>query len=331
MNGACVLLVTLCAGAFVQSLHTISIVECGLVVERQYSFDAAGTTGAQSNVWFQEGFIMSSRRAIFCGLTVPVSGTINLNNSSFPLQLQSTLTLGNKAQIINSGIIEGASRHSMYLSDDMTYAGTQLIVKNITIESNDRMLTLGSQTRLVIPDGMYLEFKNITVILKPGARIEMQGVSSTLLLSNVRLIFEDDYRFDQGSLRIQGNTSFEGNAAHSIVYVSDGTLSIQELSSLSLGRDMTLRYECRESDRLLFADRTSVLCFKESFLVVANTTLCLTKGTILVRRSGTFMAEGAESKIVYNEGQSLNALFFERSPNMVRGDEQGGITYARWD
>ncbi|MEI7580662.1 MAG: hypothetical protein WCJ17_02585 [bacterium] len=331
MNAIICTVIALVCGICVQSLNPISVVKCGLVVEQQYSFDAAGTTGAQSNVWFQNGFVMSTKRPIFCGITVPVSGSINLNNSSYPLQLQNTLTLGNNAQLVNGGIIEGAGKYSVFLSDDLLYSGACLTLKNVTIESSNRVLTLASSVQFIVPEGVFLEFKNITVIMQPGARIQMQGKTSRLLLSNVRVIFEDDYRFDQGSLEVQGDTYFEGNAAHSIVYVSDGTLCIKSLSTLSLGRDMTLRYECKTSDRLLFTDRTSVLCFKESFLVVANTMLRLAKGTILVRRSGVFCVEGALSKIICNEGSDSNALFFERKPNLVRGDQYGGITYAQWD
>ncbi len=331
MNGACVWLISLFVVTSIQSLHAISMVECGAIVEEQYSFDEAKTVGAQSNVWFQNGFIMSVTRSIFCGITVPVSGVINLNNSTYPLQLQNTLTLGNGAQLINGGVIDGIETYSICLLDDMVYAGSRLTLQNITIESSDRTLTLASNATLVIPDGMYLEFKNITVLLRKGASIEMQGVTSTLVLSNARFIFEDDYRFSQGSLEISGNTYFEGNTAHNIVYVSNGTLCIKSLSSLSIGRGMTLRYECATNDRLFFTDRTSVLCFKESFLVVAHTTLLLTKGTIMVRRAGIFQTEGAASKIMYQEGLDMHAIYFERNPNMVRGDEYGNITYARWD
>ena len=315
-----------------EGFSTPIINACGKVFDAQYSFDVAGTAGASDIVWFQKGFIMSTRNNIAMGVTCPVHGVINLANSRYVLSLHNTLLLGSNAEIQDSGIIDGNSLHSISLMNDLVYAGRQLTLKNVTIESRNRVLTLMPNATFMIPDNSYLELKRLTVILRPGSRIVMAGVNSRLLLSQVKLIFEEDYRFDQGSLEIAGETTFAGKHVHDIVYVSSGSLLIKSLSSLIIGAFLTFSYQCTTEDKFVFADKSSCLFLDASSFVAANVPVRLAKGTLRIKNKGVLEALGTEGKIIYTQNvSSPQVLHVQQTPNMLQGKPETGILYATWD
>jgi hypothetical protein len=132
----------------------------------------------------------------------------------------------------------------VWLIEKPTYITCATTVPNA--EERTKEIRLGEKGALIIKAGQMLSLHNLVVHGVNNNSFRFEGGTSTLMLLDTTLVFNDDYAFSTGSLLVAGNCSFErerGLGERNLsVYVKPGFVLFQ-------GRDSS--FKCGDKIRMV--------------------------------------------------------------------------------
>lgn len=183
----------------------------------------------------------------------------------------------------------------MVFNAKVSLSGTTTIEGIHTIDGNGHILEFGPAARLFVASGSTLIFCNITIKNLSGTKISCLDDTSQVIFDNVKLVQDDDFKFETGSIIFRNQVDLTGGdgcsaaSIYSFLYESSQTSSIDSNSTLRVGRGV--RFELGNQDwqastqPLGFSGLTSVLHLDDSRLRVKDQGVQFKKGRMRVSDS----------------------------------------------
>ncbi|MCK4517809.1 hypothetical protein KAT92_03475, partial [Candidatus Babeliales bacterium] len=338
------------ATCFIFSTHlnaTIKGSEAAISVEPYYDFLSTETDNSMLGFgWFKNGFGLedSSTTCTFESI-FPVSGDVYLNGGFLHLNSDllfrnmmtwhtpgtivandyvvdfssSVTTLGNTSnfQVFDNSIVN--------INSDLIISGSVKFSGNCLFNGNGKRVLLGDNGYLLIDENTTVTFKDIYIDGITEGKISCLADSSNLVLDDVRWIQDGDYSFTNGSFKIFNQVDFTGSYTFS--YESGQTSTIHKNSRLVVVDELVFVVGRKESqdyvEPLCFQDETSILKLHDCSLIISDSGMCLTRGTVVVEgdvfldihssttQNGFVLGDGTEQgdmKLKFNPGSAMHYL-----------------------
>ena len=112
---------------------------------------------------------------------------------------------------------------------------------------NGKRILLDSNGYLLIDDNATVTFKHVYIDGIVDGKISCLGDNSSIVLDDVRWIQDDDYTFDQGSIKFFNTVDFVGS--HTFFYQSSQTSTVDTHSFWNISQDLRLsigRYDVND-------------------------------------------------------------------------------------
>jgi hypothetical protein len=251
---------------------------------------------------FNDGFALedSTTSCIFNGF-FPVSGTVSWNGGTMTLMqdlifknISSLPTWGNVygggylidlCQTITALSPVGTNvlnNTNLTLRADIILTGTLLVQGSCTILGNNQSLIFDTNAAIIVDTGATLEFNNIELNGISDGQIICVDNSSSLYLNNVMWEQNTDVTFSVGSILFNNAVDFVGTA--SFFYESSQSSTILSNSQWTLNKNMTLAIGnqtlTNSTPPLVFVDNSSVIKFDNASMIVTDSGIQLTVGTL---------------------------------------------------
>lgn len=303
-----------CHNATIEAL----IVGSNIAVSREnhITFPAADTNNrVRGFAWLEEGFTLEDNTTTFSFNSLfPVAGTVNLNGGT--LILQTNLIVQDETVLGAFGSIEGqkhlidfspsvtflrSSSSNDYwknvhvnFSENVTISGSIKFLGNCFINGNGFDVTLDANTDLVVGAGAKLTLENLKLKDISGTKLRCLDDTAFIVLRSVIWRQDADYSFTRGYFKLR-NVHMKGKRSGvKFIYQSPAQSEIKKRSKLVLDDSITFSYDpitVASKELLAFNGDSSFLVLQGATLHVTYTGLNLTKGTIVVEKDSTILAE----------------------------------------
>lgn len=200
-----------------------------------------------------------------------------------------------------------------------------------SINGQGKCLELMPTCTIIVDNNSTLLLKDITIKGINDQRIQCMDHSSTVSLSNVEWILDDDYTFTIGHLEVQKEFTVVGDG-HTFHYQSPDQSSIQSCGCMTLEHGVTFKYDpsIANKELLQLADATAKLMLNGATLHTTSTGIQLTKGIVGIDRQSFLMNEGnveAEG-IIFGDGISVaNNISLQWYPDAKLEITQGHVIH----
>lgn len=326
-------------------------------VEPFITFPAADTDNKMLAFgWFKNGFNLedSSTSCTFESV-FPVSGSVVLNGGT--LYLNSDLHLANITTFTALGKIIGNDHIveidssverffntandvwlqdvDLFLHSDLQFSTTIRCDGNCYFNGRGRTIGLDDDIEVLVGPNSTLHIKNINMEGISGFKLRCIDDTGKLILDNSSFVLDDNYNFTVGSLVINNAVDFSG--VHSFFYDSIQTLSVNRNSIVSFNNGITFAIGINSvlsKDRILyFEDSSSKVGIEDANLSIANSGICLTRGTLaLAGRVGIEInSTDTTNGVILGDGTVDGDFVAEFSPASHINFMNGHVTYNEYD
>ena len=285
-------------------------------------------SGSGNNIWGTGDIggtltLQDSNAHVICNLNGEVWNNIALNDSI--LELSGDLHLGGDFTIDGSGQVRLMRYNVVLGSQDSVWTSTIKWHSNgvchcpynfprgidlhaetrlkgqwcfqdhCTINGHGNSLYLGEDGILSICGGTQLRIRD-AVLHTSSNNFYCYDDDSSIVLDNVTWVFDSDFTFTQGSIKLENNVDFIGSS--SFVYESSQTSTISSEATWSISGGMNLRVGKKEIEDSLepfyFEDSSSILKLDNCTFIVTGSGLTLSRGIVEVHRSVNLEVLGNE-------------------------------------
>ncbi|MDZ4152390.1 hypothetical protein, partial [Methylicorpusculum sp.] len=237
-------------------------------------------------------------------------GTINLGVSTLVLSEKESRLEPPVNFIGQTGKVE--FREKLSLSSTSTFQGVCIV------EGHGGVLDLGENAGLVVADNSTLRLRDMTIWGVNANKIRCLTDSGKIELNNVRLVQDDTYRFDTGSMLFINNVTFSGGFVFS--YESKLTSTIDSYATLKFDQGTTCSLSRAHLDDtvgpIMYKDSTSALIFDDSTLFVHTNGAKFTKGTVYCYRDFTIdvISTSSSNGLIMGDGTPEGDMTFQFMP-----------------
>lgn len=344
--------------SFSSYLHTqIKGSESVLSVEDFYTFPDADSDNKMLGFgWFKNGFGLEAATTTCTFDSVfPVSGNVYLNGGD--LHLASDLFFRNMTTWYTSGGIYGNDflvdlsssvtgiastvneqlfdNASVNINSDLIISGTVRFSGDCSLNGNGKRILLNTDGFIVLDQNTTVTFKDVYIDGITSDKIICLDNSGSIVLDDVRWIQDDDYTFNNGSIKFFNTVDLVGS--HTFFYNSSQTSTIDTHSFLNLSQGMKLsigRYSGIDDDEPLnFVDNTSVLGLENCCLSITSSGMSLLRGLMIIDRGVTIEMNStcSDDGLIIGNGVEADDMEFRFHPGARVLFPKGHLVYENTD
>ncbi len=286
-------------------------------------------------IWAGQGYIVNSvnlnggtivleNKMNFCANgAFSGPGTVNLG--------MATLVLCEKESQLVPPIAFIGQTASLEFHEKLSLSSTCTFQGYCIIDGKGGVMELGDDAALVIADNSTLKLRDMVIWGLNAHKIRCLTDSGKLELDNVRLVQDDDYTFDTGSILFTNDVTISGG--HVFSYASKLTSTIDSYATLKFDQDTTCSMSRAQLDDsvgpIIFNDSSSALAFDASTAFIHTNGAKFTKGTVYCYRDFTMdvISTSSVNGLIMGDGTPEGDMVFQFMPGSSVIYPRGHVVY----
>lgn len=221
-------------------------------------------------------------------LTGPLTfaGDASLAGQGLVILGQNILKLSPFDNTITSTLTFNSSSGGIELKGGITLSSVWTVDGDLVLRGNGNTVTFDPTGQIVITDGSRLICKDVMFTGVRQDCIVCASDDAQLALRDVTWIQDADYTFSVGSISFENTVSMIGS--YTFAYESSQSSTIQSDSIYQLGHNILFKIgrfgNIGTAEPLVFTDSSSILSFENCSMLVTDSGVCFTKGTIVCQK-----------------------------------------------